>query len=92
MFVEDILQLKKQLLNPKRSDEFIVPLYIEGWRYFKVKVGNKYCFLTPLVGGNRTKKRLSSFKQELKETYWSAATWHSSRQGKRPRNWKNLYA
>ena len=92
MFVEDILQVKDQLLNPKRSDEFIVPLNVEGWRYFKVKVGNKYCFLTPLVGGNRAKKRLSSFKQELKETYWSAATWHSGRQGKRPRNWKNLYA
>tara|TARA_R110000796_G_scaffold24277_3_gene69306 strand:+ start:1697 stop:1975 length:279 start_codon:yes stop_codon:yes gene_type:complete len=92
MFVEDILQVKDQLLNPKRSDEFIVPLNVEGWRYFKVKVGNKYCFLTPLAGGNRTRKKLSFFKQELKETYWSAAMWHSGRQGKRPRNWKNSYA
>jgi hypothetical protein len=29
MFVEDILKLKDKLLNPKRSDEFKVPLYLE---------------------------------------------------------------
>lgn len=92
MFVEDILKVRDNLLSPKRSDKFISPLYIEGWRYFEVRIGNKYCYLTPLVGGNTVKKRLSSFKEKFRITYWDAARCHSGRGIKRrSKNWQRKY-
>jgi len=92
MFVEDILKQKEFLLNPKRSDEFVVPLYLEGWRYCNVKIGSKVCTVKPCVKGKLNKISTRVFKDELRETYWSAALCHAGRNGKRPKNWKTLYA
>ncbi len=92
MFVEDILKLKDNLLNPKRSDEFVVPLYLEGWRYCNVKIGSKVCTVKPCTKGKVQKYSPRMIKEELKETYWAAAMYHAGRQGKRPKNWKSLYA
>ena len=92
MFVEDILKLKDKLLNPKRSDEFKVPLYLEGWRYCDVKIGSKVCTIKPFSKGKTHKISTRLFKEELYKTYWSAALSHSGRKGKRQRNWRTLYA
>lgn len=92
MFVEDILKLKDKLLNPKRSDEFRVPLYLEGWRYCDVKIGSKLCTVKPCARGKVHKYSVRGIKEELNQTYWSAALCHAGRKGKRPRNWKQLYA
>jgi hypothetical protein len=93
MFVEDILELKDTLLNPKRSDRFVVPLYLDGWRYCEISVGNKRAFVRPLTDDRRTKMTRKKLEEELCNTYWWAARCEASRETlKKPRNWQKKYA
>jgi hypothetical protein len=92
MIMNDILELKDTLLNPKRSDEFVVPFYLMGWRYCSVKIGSKNCTVQPITGGKPTKYTPRRIKEELCNTYWYAAKCHASRDGKRKKNWESAYA
>ena len=49
--VEEILELKDKLLNPKRSQQYNLWFYLEGWRLCEVTVGNKKGTVKPVAGG-----------------------------------------
>jgi len=95
---ETLLSLKDQLLNPKRSDKFTMPFYLEGWRICNITVGSKKCKVTPIT--KRGGKTFTPFKlkEELSKHYWSAAktdatlkAWSNGKK-KRPKNWEKDYA
>ena len=95
---ETLLSLKDQLLNPKRSDKFTMPFYLEGWRICNIIVGSKKCKVTPIT--KRGGKTFTPFKlkEELSKHYWSAAktdatlkAWSNGKK-KRPKNWEEDYA
>lgn len=91
--VEDILELKSFLLNPKRSDEFKTWYYLDGWRMCTIKVGSKKCTVTPLFGRGKINLTIRTLKEELNKLYWYAAKCHASR-GKKKRSlrWESDYA
>ena len=95
---EETLELKRFLLNPKRSDKFTVWLHIgQGFRPYYVEVGNKRATLKAEYG-----KKISMSINKLKETlaaqYWSAAKLHATikawNDGKKRRSkgWEKNYA
>ena len=72
--VEDILELKTMLLNPKRSDSFTTWVYVDGWRLCDITIGSKKATVKPIAGdktlsiyviiGAPPNRLYSSFKEE----------------------------
>jgi len=91
--VNDTLELKDYLLNPKRSQQYNLWFYLDGWRWCEVKVGSKRGSVTPVAGGHRKVYSIRALKEELKDTYWYAARCHAGRnKKKRSVNWQRHYA
>tara|TARA_Y100000401_G_C8288529_1_gene207374 strand:+ start:267 stop:545 length:279 start_codon:yes stop_codon:yes gene_type:complete len=91
--VEDILELKTMLLNPKRSDSFTTWVYVDGWRLCDITIGSKKATVKPIAGGPKKTFTIRQIRDELKSIYWYAAKQHASRGvKKRPKNWQDLYA
>tara|TARA_E500000331_G_scaffold141020_1_gene137756 strand:- start:477 stop:770 length:294 start_codon:yes stop_codon:yes gene_type:complete len=96
--LEDILNLKKFLLNPKRSDNFDTWYYLEGWRVCNIKIGNKKGVITSLFGGSKVTLNIKQLKEELNKLYWYAASCDASRvaheQGRKKKKlrWEQEYA
>ena len=99
MYTTDtLLSLKDQLLNPKRSDKFQMPFYLEGWRICDVSIGSKKCRVVPITKRGGKTFTLFKLKEELSKHYWSAAktdatlkAWADGKK-KRPKNWAINYA
>ncbi len=90
--VEEILELKSVLLNPKRSDEFDTWYYLDGWRMCRVKIGNKRGTVTPKFGRGKITVGIRRLKEELNSLYWYAARCHAGRHTKkRSREWEKHY-
>lgn len=97
--VQDILNLKRQLLNPKRSDRFEVWMQITyGWKLFSIVVGNKTAKVRAVHGHEKHSMSIRQLKEELTKIYWYAARQDASRlareegRKKRKRNWERDYA
>ncbi len=91
--VEEILELKSVLLNPKRSDEFDTWYYLDGWRMCSVKIGSKKGTVTPKFGRGKITIGIRRLKEELNSLYWYAARCHAGRHvKKRSREWEKHYA
>jgi|TARA_R100000329_G_scaffold66895_1_gene58790 hypothetical protein len=93
-----LLSLKDQLLNPKRSDKFQMPFYLEGWRICDVSIGSKKCRVVPITKRGGKTFTLFKLKEQLQKHYWTAAktdatikAWSNGKR-KRPRNWEKDYA
>ena len=95
--VEDILNLKKFLMDPKRSDSFDTWYYLDGWRICNIKIGNKKGTITPLLGKNKIPLNIKQLKEELNKLYWYAARCDASRiaheEGRKKRKvrWEQKY-
>lgn len=91
--IDEILQLKDKLLNPKRGDKYNLWFYLEGWRLCEVSVGNKKCTVKPVTKGKAVKYSRASLKRELESTYWYAAKCKATPiNGKRPKKWTAEFA
>lgn len=96
--VEEILELKDKLLNPKRSQQYNLWFYLEGWRLCEVTVGNKKGTVRPVAGGAKKTYNIRALREELKQTYWYAARCHASKEvlskglKKRKLQWERNYA
>lgn len=96
--MEQHLDLKDFLLNPKMGNKATTWFYVHGWRICDISIGRKYVFVKPL-GGNYAKKKHSirKAKEILKNLYWqSAATdayYKALKSGKKrkPKNWEKDY-
>jgi len=73
--IQDILNIKDQLLNLKSGDTFKIDAWLfDGQRFYNVKVGSKWVFIKAIYG-NSPRKRISrnKAKELFLKVYWGAA-------------------
>jgi|TARA_Y100000052_G_C2952087_1_gene87934 hypothetical protein len=96
--VEQHLELKDFLLNPKMGDKATTWFYVDGLRLCDISIGRKYVFVKPLHGNYVKKKHtIRKAKEILKNMYWQAASTDAyykaleSGRKRKPKNWEKSY-
>ena len=103
--MQNILDIKEQLLNFKNGDTFRIDAWLfDGQRFYDIKIGTKWVYLKAVYGKSPRKKITKKKAKELfSKVYWKAAATdcfyrkcrHSQelerKKRRLPRNWKREY-
>ena len=103
--VQDILNIKEQLLNLKRGNTFRIDAWLfDGHRFYDIKIGAKWVYIKATHSHTPRKKISRNKAKELFfKVYWRAARTDSfykncrhsqaleRRKTRLPRNWEKEY-
>jgi len=97
--MQEHLDLKDKLLNPKKGDKLTTIFYLEGQRLCYINFGSKWMTVAPVFGTARKKKYSTKKGREiLKQMYWNAAAtdafYKALAEGKKKarKGWEKNYA
>ena len=103
--IQNILNIKEQLLNFKNGDTFIIDAWLfDGQRFYDVKIGTKWVHIKAVYGNSPRKQlKIAKAKELFSKVYWKAAAvdcfYKKCRHFKEldrkkrrlPRNWEREY-